>query len=119
MKITEVLSDESKWARNTLARDKYLAAVDPTDALAVCWCLDGAIDKCYSTFEDRAKVCKIARQAIDTKYPSLINQGHTDFGAIAIFNDSTETKFQDVFEIAKITDEQLGKENEKCLEGNV
>ena len=48
MKIRELFTDESKWTTHAYARTKegkvLLNAHLPE---AVCWCLDGAISKCY------------------------------------------------------------------------
>ncbi len=48
MKVRDLLCDESKWTRGVNARD---AAGEETSALsetAVCWCLNGAIGRCYA-----------------------------------------------------------------------
>ena len=47
MKIHELLSDNRKWIRRKSAADKYGYSVEPTSPQAVCWCLSGAIEKCY------------------------------------------------------------------------
>lgn len=47
MKISELLSDESKFTRETFARDKFGISVIPQSERAVCWCTTGAIWRCY------------------------------------------------------------------------
>jgi hypothetical protein len=50
VKVRELLSDESKWTKGAYARDAdgndlYLSGVDSPNAS--CWCLDGALHRCY------------------------------------------------------------------------
>jgi hypothetical protein len=47
MKIHELLSDETKWTQNVHARDKDGHPLWSSHPQAVCWCLMGAVDKCY------------------------------------------------------------------------
>lgn len=47
MKIKQLLKDPEKWTKNLSARDKLRNGVDPASKKAVCWCLYGAIFKCY------------------------------------------------------------------------
>lgn len=43
--VRELLGDESRWTRRTMARDRVGESVSPVDDTAVCWCLVGAIRK--------------------------------------------------------------------------
>lgn len=47
MKAWELLSDASKWTQGEPARDIHGRPVDADDSEAVCWCLMGALNKCY------------------------------------------------------------------------
>ena len=47
MKIKELLSDKTKWTRLTRARDVHRRPVSSLSDEAVCWCLEGAVIKCY------------------------------------------------------------------------
>jgi hypothetical protein len=47
MKVRELLSDESKWTQDANARDKNGVDVPVYSPKACCWCLQGAMDKCY------------------------------------------------------------------------
>jgi hypothetical protein len=47
MKVRELLCDESKWTQYANARDGYGLQTSADSPDAVCWCLSGAIDKCY------------------------------------------------------------------------
>ncbi len=47
MKVRDLLTDESKWTKDTYARDKDGNATTPGASDAVCWCLVGALERCY------------------------------------------------------------------------
>lgn len=48
MKIQELLSSPEKWTKGLNAKDKQNNCVSPWSENAVCWCIYGAILKCYS-----------------------------------------------------------------------
>lgn len=56
MKVKELLSDKSKWTKNTYAKDKSNQPVPPRSRNAVCWCLIGAILKCYRNETKRSEI---------------------------------------------------------------
>ncbi len=78
MKVKELLADPARWTQGWFARDVYGSEVDIHEQDAVCWCLIGAIYKCYEDPRDR----KIAE---DKVAPFAKNQGAT---SIQSFNDS-------------------------------
>lgn len=47
MKIRDLLTDESKWAKFCWARDKDGKECYPDSKNAVAWSIDGAVQKCY------------------------------------------------------------------------
>lgn len=47
MKIRELFADKSKWTRGAMARDKDGNRATPTSRCSTCWCMLGAIYKCY------------------------------------------------------------------------
>lgn len=47
MKAFELLETEDKWTRFVAARDKDGTAVLVSDADGVCFCMMGAVAKCY------------------------------------------------------------------------
>lgn len=77
MKIKELLSTEKKWTKGTYARNAVGKACSPYSEEAVCFCLLGAVDKCYGT---------------DTLYPStkdqVLSKLRNHIGNIAAFNDN-------------------------------
>jgi len=53
MTVAELLSDESKWTNGMFARDARGRSMNPRDAEASCWCLIGAVLRCYGTNVNR------------------------------------------------------------------
>lgn len=47
MKIKELLSDQSKWCQKHCALDIYGRPAESISREAVCWCLFGAMRRCY------------------------------------------------------------------------
>lgn len=47
MTVQELLDDPSKWTKGALARDIDGEGLEADNSSAVCWCLIGAIQKCY------------------------------------------------------------------------
>ena len=47
MKAYELLSSEDKWTKGYMARDSKGRRVTPNSPEATCWCVLGAISKCY------------------------------------------------------------------------
>lgn len=48
MKVRELFNNKDKWTKGLYARDKDGFSVDPEGSNAVCFCLVGALRKCYS-----------------------------------------------------------------------
>ena len=83
MTVQELLSDESKWTKGTNARGEDKGPIHPGNSEAKCFCLIGAIAKCYLTGTDGYF------QAIE-KLRRQIN------GPIPGFNDDPKTTFADI-----------------------
>jgi len=57
MKVRDLLTDESKWTKHVYALDaKKNPLADPLNPNAVCWCLGGAIEKCYPILAERLAI---------------------------------------------------------------
>ena len=87
MKIYEFYTDKSKWTKGAEARDfeGHFVFFDAPEA--ICFCLFGAIYKCYPDDKEREAV----REKIQTKInPQLI----TDW------NDQPERNFTEVKQLA-------------------
>ncbi len=98
MKLRELLTDKSKWTKHTLARNTKGSPVHPLSDEAVCWCLVGAMQKCYSIDSSVAAIVNNdvsveLREAIKRKY------GHMYISTVLGFNDTQETTFEQVKEI--------------------
>lgn len=67
MTLQELLSDESKWTRHAEAKNELGLAVAPTANDAICWCLSGAITKCYGEYHHKEyiKVIKAIQKLYD------------------------------------------------------
>ena len=58
MKVKDLLSDESRWTQFCFARNENREECGPRDPEAVCWCLSGAIVKCYADKSNEMKEVK-------------------------------------------------------------
>lgn len=88
MKVRELLDKPEKWTTNALARDASGKPIDPGSSRAACWCLNGAIDKCYPVGDKRA--------AARAKLKAAIRSRRGDYSSITWFNDYQAKKFEDV-----------------------
>lgn len=78
MKAHELLADQSKWTTGTRGRRANGQSVPANHPDAVCWCANGAIEKCYGdawnqeTFVGDDKIHSPAKQArllCEARYP--------------------------------------------------
>lgn len=84
MKIKELLTDESKWTKGAFARTIDNAQICSASQLAVCFCLQGAMFRCY-TILDEFRVTRI-------KILKELRSGDS----IASWNDAPERTFAEV-----------------------
>jgi hypothetical protein len=92
MKIHELLDSPSKWTKGCLAADANGEIVGEHDPSARCWCLIGAIYKCYEP-ESHEKVWR-ALDRVRAKIGEEYNIGD--------WNDNHE--FKDVQKLCKELD---------------
>lgn len=98
MKVKELLSDPAKWTKNTHARAADGSCVTERDVRAVCFCMLGAINKCYPSFEEgrlRDRVERRVLSYIELLYP---------FDDIASFNDCETITHSDVMRVLEKAD---------------
>jgi len=62
MKIHELLNGASQWTQGTCARDANGDSCSVVGKAAVCWCLLGAICKCYSGQQQMAIIRKVTSE---------------------------------------------------------
>jgi hypothetical protein len=115
MTIAELFATRKQWIRGHYAACERSGRANPGAALqrtifsttpdsehATCWCLSGAVRRCYPLAAQQKRVlCKL-REAIETlgwrrAFPtSMTSKYETDEGIVVRFNDSPETSFRQV-----------------------
>ena len=84
MKAIELLDSPEKWTKGHGAVDKTGQAVAHSDAIAVRWCLAGALCKCYPTGPARDRAVKKLLLAIPKRLAH---------GGLGNANDAETTTF--------------------------
>lgn len=84
MKIRELLTDKSKWTKGYDAQDISGERTSPMSEEAVCWCLAGALHRCYLPEQ---------RQEIQDKIGLNIS---ILFASIVGWNDMPDRTFEEV-----------------------
>lgn len=79
MKVRELLSDPARWTTDRFAKDAAGYGVDPKDGRAVCWCLIGALEKCYGTTygPEYDKLSEAIRQKVGQPWVAQFNDRAT------------------------------------------
>lgn len=96
MKVRELLSDKSKWTKRAYARNAKGEKIESWNPDAVCFCLKGAINRCYQDSTEHALVADKVENAIARK--DGFNIG------IACFNDRESTTFSDIKKLVEELD---------------
>lgn len=95
MKIWGLLDSPEKWTWGACARDKAGAGVLPQSQEAACFCLIGAVRKCYG-------------QAGTDEYCQVIDRISSYLGVGRLgptaWNDAPERTYAEVFNLAKELD---------------
>jgi hypothetical protein len=84
MKMRELLSDESKWTKGTMARNESGIAISTTNGEACCFCLWGAMVWCYGL--DLSEYSRVKKQI----------QVELGLDTIGQWNDQPERTFEEV-----------------------
>ena len=92
--LQELFVNECYWAKGNYAKNKNGANVGLFDESGSCWCLLGAIHKCYNRRGEEIVAEIIAKIKIHLKGMGFV-------GSISSFNDSPETKFEDILKIVQ------------------
>lgn len=98
MKIKELLDTPDKWTQGTCARDTDGDATYSESPTAVCFCLLGAINKCYPIDEDNGANYEV-KDKVKAKVIEL-----SGYSSIANWNDVLERKFSDVKKLVEELD---------------
>jgi len=86
MKISELLSGPEKWTQGAWARNQKGETVSAFDSSACCWCISGAIAKCYPA-DQFTRICDQILRHLDY---------HLEEGSIFRWNDHLDRKFEEV-----------------------
>lgn len=90
MKLSDLFTDESKWTKLTLARDKDDANLDNALHQDACkFCLAGGLFKIYGDICDEQY--HIVLNTIRKLFPKFEKIAH-----VCDFNDDSETTFEDI-----------------------
>lgn len=89
MKLSELLTDETRWTKRHYARDKFGLPTFFDAENAVCWCLYGAVRKItdHNLAEQSALILSLEK-SIDKLYP------YTFYNSFIGFNDNSKTTFE-------------------------
>lgn len=75
MKVSELLATPARWTQGTMARNDRGQPVYPDSKSAVCWCLVGAVAKCYTSHSDHIRVMGKLKEHMSVV--SIYNDTHT------------------------------------------
>lgn len=82
MKVYELLEKPEAWGKGDFAWNAEGRPVGENDPTACTWCLDGAVCRVYTNYQDRLGIKKRIREY-------LLNKGYG--GSIWGYNDSIAT----------------------------
>lgn len=116
--LSEVLFEPAKWTQAEFARDSNGKPIDPSNSLACCYCLLGALaislDCDASEVDDTApKHKRKEKTLLLTVIRNLVAEGKTShpskrsFFGVAPFNDHPETTFEDIQKVAAEYDRRM------------
>lgn len=94
MKVRELLTDKSKWTKRAFARTKEGGATNVSDTNATCFCLVGALLKCYNDDNEFSyNLNRLNMVVIKLGTPS-----------ISLWNDSPNRTFEEVKQLVEELD---------------
>jgi hypothetical protein len=96
MKTYELLDSPEKWTKGVCARDSRGKEIDPESPKAICWCIKGALYKCYPDDDDWY-----------TAYNQLVKaKGYETwkYGGVVSWQDDPRTTYEEVIEVLKLAD---------------
>lgn len=84
-RVANLLRYEERWTQYTPARNNEKESVLPDSPTATCWCLVGAIYKCYPNQEERYLINKLVFKELGElphRWNDNINRTHDDVLAL-------------------------------------
>jgi hypothetical protein len=118
MKIKKLFRAKSRWTKGTWSRDKKgvsagIPGADSSESKACCWCLMGALYKCYPPGPKRDEVEKRLLYFITKLFPRRARLRLVEWQrkkmvpvktTLAGFNDSPVTTFEEVKRVVRLAD---------------
>lgn len=95
MKAYELLSSKEKWTKKVYATTENGTSCDPRSDEAICFCVLGAIEKCYYV-SDSIEDIKIYTDVIAKLKSKVCN--------IPKWNDAKERTYEEIVEVLKELD---------------
>lgn len=92
-KIKELLAKPESWAQGSLARNRRGEAVGPSDESACCFCLWGAVVRCYPERSQYCDVLDALHAAIEARVGKRLS--------LVSFNDRSETTHADILAVVE------------------
>lgn len=87
--IYELLRERSRWIKGSMAINSRGESVPSKSPEAACWCLVGALNKCYTTEKiDDFRYYTATRELLERRVGDIIS-----------FNDAVETQHEDVLKL--------------------
>lgn len=83
MKVLELLSDPKRWTQGAMARDSDGMKRATYEKEATCFCLVGAIQKCYGTVPGEADYTPLRNKIVNTPTWQKFN-----YTTVPQFNDN-------------------------------
>lgn len=99
MKVHELIYDPDYWIKNADAHDSAGAEINPRSERARCWCLLGAIKKCYFDATTREYVYKKFADRIRKITGDRFESDYAE-GIITHWNDARERTHKEVYDLA-------------------
>lgn len=97
MKIRKLLTDKSQWTQGANARNSSAEPVGLDSADAVCWCLAGALVRCYRNGRRGS--------ALERDMDRHVRQiTHGAYGNFVAWNDAPERTFNDIRQLIEEMD---------------
>lgn len=96
MKISDVLTDESKWTKGYSARDARGQYVSPLSDAACSFCLRGAIERAGESHSHESEMIRTIEDYVaqlPTAPHYIEGSGHC---SMVMFNDSETTQWSDI-----------------------
>lgn len=97
MKLSDILTDESKWIKGNFALDANDKIADPTSPIACKFCLGGAMSRLLSLGEAEVASYGALKDPIKAAIKSLYG-----FETIVSFNDDPTTEFAHIKKVIEV-----------------